>query len=187
MNIKKQIINATLDLIERHGLKNLRVDEIAASAGISKRTLYRYFPSKKALISFIVIEKQKYIISQIEKIFEKPNDEISKYEKLITFVTKEVSKVNNGLFESLKKYPELYEKIKEGQNQWRLKIEKLIEVGIKKGEISPEFEPKIVAFLLIKLANSIFDPDFYINNKVTFKEVSDNLKRMVLKGIVKRD
>jgi len=42
---------------------------------------------------------------------------------------------------------------------------------------------KVVAFLLIKLGNIIFDPDFFMNNKVTFEEVTDNLKKMVLNGL----
>lgn len=56
-------------------------------------------------------------------------------------------------------------------------FERIIENGIKKNEIKSNFQPKVVAFLLIKLGNIIFDPDFFMNNKVTFEEVTDNLKR----------
>ena len=62
-------------------------------------------------------------------------------------------------------------------------FERIIENGIKKNEIKSEFQPKVVAFLLIKLGNIIFDPDFFMNNKVTFEEVTDNLKKMVLNGL----
>ena len=62
-------------------------------------------------------------------------------------------------------------------------FERIIENGIKKNEIKCEFQPKVVAFLLIKLGNIIFDPDFFMNNKVTFEEVTDNLKKMVLNGL----
>ena len=64
-------------------------------------------------------------------------------------------------------------------------FERIIENGIKKNEIKSEFQPKVVAFLLIKLGNIIFDPDFFMNNKVTFEEVTDNLKKMVLNGLKK--
>lgn len=62
-------------------------------------------------------------------------------------------------------------------------FERIIENGIKKNEIKSKFQPKVVAFLLIKLGNIIFDPDFFMNNKVTFEEVTDNLKGMVLNGL----
>lgn len=62
-------------------------------------------------------------------------------------------------------------------------FERIIENGIKKNEIKSNFQPKVVAFLLIKLGNIIFDPDFFMNNKVTFEEVTDNLKKMVLNGL----
>jgi AcrR family transcriptional regulator len=39
-----------MDLFERQGYAGTTVEEIAAAAQISVRTLYRYFPSKEALI-----------------------------------------------------------------------------------------------------------------------------------------
>lgn len=187
MELKRHIVNVTMALVKENGFRNLRVDRIASKADISKRTLYRYFSSKEDLIGFIIKEKHQQIQNEIEAIFEQPGNELSKYEKLLTVVTSNISSFDPELFDTLKKYPELYENIKERQNELSENIEKLIADGIKKGEIQSNFEPKIISFLLIKLANSIFDSSFYINNKVTFEEVSDNLTSLVMNGLIKRD
>jgi len=184
MMVKKmQIIEATLKMMEKTTFENLRVDDIAQKAGVSKRTLYKYFPSKKALISVIISEKHDLIQQKIIDILNHEGNEADKYDQLLTFVTSEIASQNINLFDHLKKYPDLYEEIKIKQHQMMNNLEQLIENGIKKEEIKAEYNPRIVAFLLIKMANIIFDPDFLMNHKVTFEEITENLKRLVLNGL----
>ena len=45
---KEEIIHATQELIARNGIRAVRVDEIAQTLGISKRTLYEMFTDKNA-------------------------------------------------------------------------------------------------------------------------------------------
>ena len=48
---KEEIIHATQELIARNGIRAVRVDEIAQTLGISKRTLYEMFADKEDLVS----------------------------------------------------------------------------------------------------------------------------------------
>ena len=48
---KEEIIHATQELIARNGIRAVRVDEIAQTLGISKRTLYEMFTDKNDLVS----------------------------------------------------------------------------------------------------------------------------------------
>jgi len=48
---KEAIIRATQELIARNGIRAVRVDEIAQTLGISKRTLYEMFADKDGLVA----------------------------------------------------------------------------------------------------------------------------------------
>ena len=48
---KEEIIRITQELIARNGIRAVRVDEIAQTLGISKRTLYEMFADKNDLVS----------------------------------------------------------------------------------------------------------------------------------------
>lgn len=48
-NLQK-ILQATTELLERDGFKKVSIEAIAASAGVSKVTLYRWWPNKSALV-----------------------------------------------------------------------------------------------------------------------------------------
>jgi len=43
------IADAALDLFATHGFGEVSVDDVAAAAGIARRTLFRYYPSKNAI------------------------------------------------------------------------------------------------------------------------------------------
>lgn len=52
--VRREVIRAlqaaTLTLVERHGFAAITVDDIAAEAGVSRRTFFNYFPTKAAAL-----------------------------------------------------------------------------------------------------------------------------------------
>lgn len=51
---RQRILDAALDQVGRHGLAALSMDELAATAGVSRATLYRLFPGKPALFGELI-------------------------------------------------------------------------------------------------------------------------------------
>lgn len=45
-----QIAHAALDLFIHNGFEHTSMEEVAAAAGVSRRTLFQYFPSKSAIV-----------------------------------------------------------------------------------------------------------------------------------------
>src|SRR6266545_4219540 len=52
--VRSRILDTALDLVGRHGLAELSMEELAARAGVSRATLYRLFPGKAALFAELV-------------------------------------------------------------------------------------------------------------------------------------
>src|SRR5688572_4998265 len=46
----RRILDATFDLLGKHGAGKVRIDDIAAAAGVGKQTIYRWWPSKQAVV-----------------------------------------------------------------------------------------------------------------------------------------
>jgi TetR/AcrR family transcriptional regulator len=68
-----ELLAAALDLFVEKGFAATRVDEVAALAGVSKGTLFLYFPSKEKLFKAVVREHISGRLSQW-------NDEIEEFE-----------------------------------------------------------------------------------------------------------
>jgi AcrR family transcriptional regulator len=52
---EERILRATLRLVGRRGVRRLGMQEVSEAAGVSRATLYRYFPSKDHLMDAVAI------------------------------------------------------------------------------------------------------------------------------------
>jgi AcrR family transcriptional regulator len=68
---RNTIIQAADSLFYSEGVKSVGVDEIAARAGITKRTLYYHFESKDALIAAYLEAKDGPTLDRYKALFEK--------------------------------------------------------------------------------------------------------------------
>src|SRR5579885_1096625 len=59
----RQIISAAFDVFGERGLANARLEDIAKRAGVSKGTIYLYFPNKEELFREMV---RQLIVTQLE-------------------------------------------------------------------------------------------------------------------------
>ena len=57
----ERILDATLEVLARSGVRRLSLSDVAATAGVSRPTLYRWFPSKEELLeAFGRYEQERY-------------------------------------------------------------------------------------------------------------------------------
>ncbi len=54
VSIEQRLLDAGLEAATIHGIAKLSMGDVARRAGLSRQTLYRYFPSKDALVAAIV-------------------------------------------------------------------------------------------------------------------------------------
>lgn len=60
-SIRRRILDATHVVLSRSGHKNLQLSDVAAEAGVSRPTLYRYFGSRQGLLdAFSVYEQDNF-------------------------------------------------------------------------------------------------------------------------------
>jgi AcrR family transcriptional regulator len=76
--VRGRILDTALELVGRHGLAELSMDELATKAGVSRATLYRLFPGKEALFAELVRTFSPFepIAAVLEAMGERPPAEV---------------------------------------------------------------------------------------------------------------
>ena len=63
---EQRLLEATLVCLARHGIAKTTLDDVAREAGVSRATLYRYFPGKQALLSAAVTAEAARIAATVD-------------------------------------------------------------------------------------------------------------------------
>lgn len=63
--VRDAVWSAAIDLFERYGFENTTVEEIAAAAGVSRRSFFRYFSSKDDLMAQAIVSYGTYLADAI--------------------------------------------------------------------------------------------------------------------------
>jgi AcrR family transcriptional regulator len=56
---REAILDATFDLLRAHGADGLTIDAIAAAAGVGRQTIYRWWPSKTAVVVDAITDRAR--------------------------------------------------------------------------------------------------------------------------------
>jgi TetR/AcrR family transcriptional regulator of autoinduction and epiphytic fitness len=67
---RQAIVQAAIDEFRTHGFGSTSMDRVAATAGVSKRTVYNHFPSKEALFAEILIQLWDSSASQVDLAYD---------------------------------------------------------------------------------------------------------------------
>jgi AcrR family transcriptional regulator len=97
---RERILVAAGELVGRHGLAALSMDELAAAAGVSRASLYRLFPGKAALFRELLLTfgPLEAVTSTVESLRHEPPDVVM---PAIAHAVYEVVSRNRGLILTL--------------------------------------------------------------------------------------
>ena len=94
------------------GFVKVTMDEIAAELGISKKTIYKHFPSKDSLVSEIVHIRLRNANSNVMSVLSTKTDVVRKFIELINVYVDEIRGIHPKWFRELELHqPELWHEI----------------------------------------------------------------------------
>lgn len=64
-SIEQRLVDAAVEAATIHGVSRMSMGDVARRAGLSRQTLYRYFPSKDALVAAVVGAETTILIEQV--------------------------------------------------------------------------------------------------------------------------
>jgi AcrR family transcriptional regulator len=183
VNMKEKILDAAAELIRRYGLKKFTVDEISEELKISKKTIYKYFPSKDDIIrEYFDIA----ITSDIEGIRQELSLETDFQNKIRSIVhSKHRYPLPVKLMSELRLYyPDEWDKVEELKSFKLNAVKELLDEGISKGSFRTDINYAVFSRMLQEISGMFVDYDFLMENKLTTVEAIDGALNILFQGIL---
>jgi AcrR family transcriptional regulator len=194
-HIRNHILEHSRKLFFRKGYRKVTVEEIASSLSISKKTIYKYFDSKREILEKTFDIYRDDITDDINRILE--NQELpfpEKLKKVLASIGLHLGGMNALLFKDIQEHiPDLWEKIRTYKHEAAyLRFNKLIEEGRQKGFIKEDINQAVVVALYASAIEYLLDPVFIknlpgeLNQEIPSLaiDVFDNVIQIIYEGIL---
>lgn len=184
---KRKIFETSMKLFAEKGYDATSIEEITATVGVAKGTLYYHFSSKEEIFNFLVEEGVKLLKNSIEiktQKLEKTMDKLRaivlieikvmlKYEDFMTILLSQIwgNEPRNNI---CKKYIFEYIKI----------VERIVKEGIEKGEIV-DCDPELISTEIFGVTCSSLVYKLKIDKELDIKQIYAEYDRTVLRGLQK--
>jgi len=185
MEEQNKIIEQTEEKFFRDGFYKTTMDEIASELRISKKTIYKFFPSKDDLVKAIAKYFMNRLKNTILPALNSDKNAIEKLGDLINILAKVSEKISAARMEELKRhYPSLWNEIDSFRTEMMFgNITKVIEQGKKEG-LFVDYPTNIIMNVLVASVRTIVNPDFILNNNFSIIEAARFAFRIVITGIL---
>lgn len=185
---KQKIINAAQREFMQFGYSKVTVDEIAKAAGVSKKTIYKYFRSKENIFWSVLECKKSDKENMFDDILEQDVDFLEKM-RLIGYRTAEDIKEAPIVFlKDLKRNaPELYQEVEHlRKNAILSTFQKFYKKGVEENYFRKDIPIEIVSHMYYSMMSNMFKLALD-QSKYNIQELYDYVGMVFFEGVFSRE
>ena len=168
--LKEKILITAINLFHKHGIRSVKMDDIANELKISKLRLYEIYSNKEELLLEVVRRDKQREKRRLDEIGRTGSNVINIIIEICRFRLEEFSQINPLFFEEIHKYPELLAYVRRVHDERETDAHVFIQCGIDEGLFLPNLYYDIVRTMPVALQNAIMNQ--YLYKKYDIKELA---------------
>ena len=182
---RQKILSYTTEKFLREGFYKTTMDDIAFNLRVSKKTIYKHFPTKDKLVEEVVFNFMNSVKDMIGEISLSKKDAVSKVVRLIELLGRIISKFSENWLRDLQLHmPVLWEKIDSFRaKKMTAEVTNLIDQG-KREKLFLDYPIEIIVTMFVASIRSVVNPDFLLNNKFSYDQAAKICIEILFNGIL---
>jgi AcrR family transcriptional regulator len=185
--IKNRILTTARDQFFSHGFSKVTIDEIAARIGMSKKTIYKYYPSKDDLVSAVTTKTLSEVELCCKQIVENPKlDFVDKLRQMMTHAALHIAKMGKPLIEDLEKNaPHVWKQISDFRSKRILEdFGKILRDGVRKGIFRKDIDQRLMLLIYNNIIQNVISPEILTQIPFTASQVYETIIKIYFEGIM---
>jgi len=181
---KSIIVENAFKAFMQNGPKNFTVESLASDLGMSKKTIYKFFPTKEFLIDNIFEFFTGSIKQKFQKIADSDENPVKKFHLVTDFLFNKMMHIPSRTIMEIKiRHPHIWKKLEQFRLENTILIAGFFKDAQKQGLAKSEIDMDKAAILFVNLVNSTFQPEFFIENNIAPVEAIKLFMEMISEGI----
>ncbi len=159
--VRQRIIGAAREHFLAHGFHSVTMDDLALGLGMSKKTLYAYFPSKTALLEAMILDKFRCVAEDLEAItLECSADFPTGLHRLLACLQRHTEEIRPPFVRDIQREaPDLFKVVQSRRREVIQRyFSKLLGEGRREGLIRKDIPVHLIIEILLGAVEAIFNP-----------------------------
>ncbi len=171
-DVRRRIMKAALEEVNRCGLQALRMEDVAARVGISRAALYNYFSDKEALLKAILHEMEEECESIFKDTFQEKSfrESLSLMFELMVLSSEEHPSVEAELFSIASRTPDIQQSMQTAFEDGLFFLSERIKEEQNTGDISARGDPRCLAEIMMYTLGGLKHALFFGTDTAVLKE-----------------
>ena len=185
---EEQILVESFNAMTRDGVRAFTVESLSQDLGMSKKTIYKYFPTKEDLVEKSVALFYYVIEKKLKKLIKNEPNPALQCVKVREFVMGHISMTSIEKLADLKmRFPAVWEKMEIFRLDRRDDFYIILSEAQSQGFVRKDVDIKIIATLYMNIINSTFQPEFFLSNNLAPSDAIQHFLKMVTGGLFTED
>lgn len=155
-DLRNRILDVSQRLFETRGIRSVKMDDISAELGISKRTLYEIYPKKEELIFETIKRAVEVSRDDFNKRISQNSDTMDILAEFLRLRISQMKDANPCLLEEIRSYPKVVQFIEEFKEQHSDSAVRFYQKGQEEGYLRTDVNLALMADINRTLSDSFF-------------------------------
>lgn len=143
-SLRLKIMDTAMPLFKRHGVKAVKMDDIAAAVGISKRTLYEIYHNKEDMLCECLKHHSEKFRRELEEYSKSAKNEMDIVAYFLKMRLKNLGAANPLFYTDIHKYPKIVDFLQKESEEYEVNSDQFMKNGTLHGFFKDDINFDIV-------------------------------------------
>lgn len=181
---KERILDLAQDRFFAMGFNKVTLDELSSELGISKKTMYKFFPSKEDLVRTIVSMTLRSGQIEVERITAQDKPFVHRLAEVMMFIGKMVSRFSKSFQNDMQRFaPSIWKEAEAFRREHILsKVAAMIHQAKKENVFRNDINDEIIVMMLTTCIQNIVTPDVLSQHSFSPKDAMYTIFHVIFDG-----
>lgn len=189
MEDKQRIVEVASRRFRQVGISKVTLDEIANELGMSKKTMYKFFPSKEDLLAAVVHGMMNGLRAKVENIVSSNKSFTEKLPEILGHLGREIGTTSKQFLIDLQRFtPALWKEMDEFRRERILtNIRQLFMQAREEGIFRKDLNIDLFLLLFVNSVQGIVNPQVLSEHSFSMNEALHGIFKIIFEGAMSEE
>jgi AcrR family transcriptional regulator len=181
---KDRIIEHAEQRFLSSGFNKVTLDELSGELGISKKTMYKFFPSKEDLVATMMRMVMRRVAARVTQICESNKPVTQRLAELMLFIGTLAGRISRAFQMDIQRFaPSLWKEVVTFRREMILtRVAKMIKEAKEQKKFRSDVNDEVVVMMFISAVQSIVNPEVLSKHSFSPKEAMYTIFHVIFEG-----